>query len=176
MRVASWPTRPSPITPTHSPMPDLGLADAVQRDRADGGVGRVVETDARRARDDEVLRHRDDLGVVRPAAAAAGDPVAGRDALDARADLEHDAGGRVAERRERREPVAGDADRGADALDAGAVDDLLDEVGPRARLLEEVLLAGLDLGALGAGADQREAVRDEHPARAEGRCWRHRRR
>ena len=159
------PDHADPLADAH-----LGLADAVQRDRADGGVGRVVEADARRDVDDEVLRHGDDLGVVRPAATAAGDPVAGRDPLDAGSDLEHDAGGRVAERRERGEPVAGDTDRGADTLDAGAVDDLLDEVGAGARLLEEVLLAGLDLGALGAGADQGEAVGDEQPARAEGGC------
>ena len=56
-------------------------------------------------RRDEVLRHGEDLGVVR-ALAAAGDAVAGRDALDALADLEHDPGGRVADRRERLEPVA----------------------------------------------------------------------
>ena len=100
--------------PDHAdPLADarLGLADAVQRDRADGGVGRVVETDARRHVDDEVLRHGDDLGVVRPAATAAGDPVAGRDPLDAGPDLEHDAGGRVAERasaesRSRATPIA----------------------------------------------------------------------
>ena len=62
----------------------LGLAHAVQRDRADRRVGGVVERDALRDLRDEVLRHGDDLGVVRPAAAAAGDAVARRDALDAR--------------------------------------------------------------------------------------------
>ena len=103
------------------------------------------------------------------ALAAAGDAVAGRDALDALADLEHDPGGRVADRRERLEPVARRVDRGADPLDARLVDDLLDEVGPGARLLEQVLLARDDLRPLGAGADQRHAVRDEQPAGPERR-------
>ena len=65
-----------------SPSRDLGLADAVQRDRADGRVRGVLERDAVGDRRDEVPRHGEDLGVVR-ALAAAGDAVAGRDALDA---------------------------------------------------------------------------------------------
>ena len=100
-RAASCPTSPSPITPTALAEPDLGLADAVQRDRADRRVRGVLERDAVGDRRDEVPRHGEDLGVVR-ALAAAGDAVAGRDALDPVPDLEHDPGGRVADRRERR--------------------------------------------------------------------------
>ena len=103
------------------------------------------------------------------ALSAAGDAVARRDPLDSLADLEHDPGGRVADRRERLEPVARRVDRGADPLDARLVHDLLHEVRAGARLLEQVLLARDDLRPLGAGADQRHAVRDEQPARPERR-------
>ena len=151
-----------------SPSRDLGLADAVQRDRADRRVRGVLERDALGDRRDEVPRHGEDLGVVR-ALAAAGDAVAGRDPLDSLADLEHDPGGRVADRRERLEPVARRVERGADPLDARLVHDLLHEVGAGARLLEQVLLARDDLRPLGAGADQRRAVRDEQPAGPERR-------
>ena len=96
---------------------------------------------------------------------AAGDAVAGSDPLDAVADLEHEAGGRVADRAQRGEPVAGDAQSRAHPLDAGTVDDLLHEVGAGARLLEQVLLAGLDLRALRAGADQGAAVAERAASR-----------
>ena len=167
-RATSCPTSPSPITPTVSPSPTSAwrtpwsaiaptVAYAASSNETPSGIGR-----------DEVLRHGEDLGVVR-ALAAAGDPVARRDAVDALADLEHDPGGRVADRRERVEPVARRVERGADPLDARLVHDLLDEVGAGARLLEQVLLARDDLRPLGAGADQRRAVRDEQPAGLERR-------
>ena len=162
------PDEPEPDHPDRRAELRLGLADAVQRDGADGRVGGVLEGDAVGHWGDEVPRHGEDLGVVR-ALAAAGDAVAGRDALDPFADLEHDPGGRVADRGERLEPVARGVERGADPLDARLVHDLLDEVGAGARLLEQVLLAGDDLRPLGAGADQRDAVRDEQPAGPERR-------
>ena len=162
-RAASCPTSPSPITPTVSPScasawrtPCSAIAPTV----AYAASSNETPSGMRR---DEVPRHGEDLGVVR-ALAAAGDAVAGRDALDPLADLEHDPGGRVADRRERLEPVARRVERGADPLDARLVHDLLDEVGAGARLLEQVLLARDDLRPLGAGADQRNAVRDEQPA------------
>ena len=146
----------------------LGAAHAVERDRADGGVGRVVEADPVRDRRDEVLRHGDDLGVVREPAAAARDAVAGRQTVDPGAELEDDPGRRVPEGCERVEPVAGRMQRLADSLRPRALDHLADEIGTSPRLLQEALAADLDLRPLGAGADQRAAVGDEQPPGPQG--------
>ena len=163
---------------SHEPEPDDAdaLADggaclthAVHGDGADGGVRRVIEADPRWDGYHQVARHGDDLCVVGPATSSARHEVAGCETVDSGARPEHDACGGVADRLERGEPVPGGSQGHGDALRARLLDDLLDQVGAGASLVDEVLLAGEDLRPLGAGADQREAVRDEHPARPERR-------
>ena len=162
------PDEPEPDDADPLADPRIGLADAVQRDRADRRVGRVVE------------RHPSGYGATRffgTARISAWLPTLRRRTPRGRPGARPSTPSRPRARRrrtssrcgvERGEPVARDVDRGADPFDARAVDDLLDEVRPCAGLLEEVLLARLDLRALGAGADQRVAVGDEEPAGAEG--------
>jgi hypothetical protein len=75
--------------------------------------------------------------------------------------LEHHAAEAVAEGLRLAEPPPDHRVRGRDAVLAGGVDNLAHEVGPAARLADQGRLALLDGGALGPGADQREARRHE---------------
>ena len=122
----------------------------------------MLEAHGIREADAEAARNVIGLGVHGIAATAAGHAVPWREVADERAGLEDDAGGGVAERRRLVQPGA---HRGEGLLDAVAtclLEDECDLVRARARLLDEVLAAGLDLGALGTGAEQACAHVDEH--------------
>ena len=138
------------------------LADAVHGDRADGGEGAVLEAHGVGEADAEAAGNVIDLGVHGVAATAAGDAVAWREVADERAGLEDDAGGRVAERGRLVQPRAHRGEGLLHAVAACLLEDERDLVRARARLLDEVLAAGLDLGALGPGAEQARAHVDEH--------------
>jgi hypothetical protein len=78
--------------------------------------------------------------------------------LSLRADVERDARAAVAERDRNIEPVADCLDRGWDAVAPRFVQDLLDQVRPLTRGVQQVGAGGFDEHALGAGADQRPLV------------------
>ena len=142
-----WRTPCSAIAPT--------VAYAASSSATPSGTGR-----------DEVPRHGDDLGVVRPASPPQATRSPGAMPVDALADLEHDPGRRVADRRERVEPVARRVDRGRAIPSTRALSTTFLTRSGRARAFWSRFFSPvLDLRPLGAGADQRSAVRDEHPAR-----------
>ena len=147
---------------------DVGAAEPVHRDRAERGEGGVLEGDAVRDRRAEQPRHDVDLGVVGGAAARDREPVSGADPADARADLDGDAGGAVAERSELLEALANELDRRAHPLEAGALDHLAGLVGPGARLRDEALAGDVERRALGPGGDERRLDADRDGAGRQG--------
>src|SRR5205085_7363371 len=123
----------------------------------------VSGRDPVRDRHDQIRWHRDDLSVACVALA---------DARDARADrkpriaarVEHLARAAVAEGGVLLEPALDLRERRRDALAAGGLERLPDEIGTRPRLLHQRLRAEAGHRALGAGGDERMPDRDEREA------------
>src|SRR4051794_28841609 len=101
----------------------------------------------------------------RVTAARACDGVPGGDVADARADCDHDTGRGVAERRGLVETGAHGGDRLRDAVAPRLLEHLPHLVRARARLRYEALAPGLDLTALGPGADEAPPDIDYPPRR-----------
>jgi hypothetical protein len=141
----------------------VGAADALKRDRAHGGEGRVAQRHALGHRRDEVAGHRHDLGVVGAPGAGAGDVLADAEVGDP-AGVQHNASARVAQ-----DGVVGDRvthrlDGVAHAVLAGVLEREQDEVGVADRAHGQRAAAARRAhgGALGPARDERGGVGDEH--------------
>ena len=138
----------------------------LQGDRAERDEARVLVVDAGRDRHRQVLRDRVDLRMVGEPGAGAGDAVADRDAGHPAADLDHLAGEAVAERDRRIELGKHLFQCRPDAVALHVAQDAADEIGTRHGLAGERRLGELHELLLGAGADERDARRDQHAALA----------
>ena len=165
----SCPTSPSPSTTTVSPRLQHRLAHAVQRDRADRDESGVSEADRLGDRHDQIARHEYDFGMIGEVQSRAGDALARLQIGDAGADRLDDAGAGIAERHRRAHEVAHDLRRLDQSLLPGPVENLADEIGTRARLLQRVHLGEFDDRLFGAGADQRGDVANDHATRPQRR-------
>ena len=140
-------------------------ADALERNRADGGVGRLLEGNVLGNLRAEVLADDDDAGVR----AGGSHAVSSGERGYAVADGEHDAGRGVSERHRIVEPRAHLRGGGHEAFAPDLLQHAADVVGPLARLGEQALARELDDIALGAGRDERRDVRDQHAVRLDER-------
>ena len=111
-----------------------------------------------------------EISVDGVALAPARDTVARHQVRDALADLEHDAGGRVAEPCRFVQPRSHPLNGGSQAVALGLLQHLLDLVGSRARLADQALPAGLDLRAFGTCAEEARPHVDEDAVRRHRRC------
>ena len=91
----------------------------------------------------------------------AGDPVAGRESLDAFAHRLHDSGARVAQGLRRIEAVDDCAVGGKRSLLTHLAQHLADEIGPAARLAEDRLAREVDRDLVGTRRDHGEVVLDQ---------------
>jgi hypothetical protein len=140
------------------------LSHPVKRDCTHCRVRGILEGDTVRHAGDEVSRHSNDLGVIRPTATAS-DSTTRRKALDLRGDSENRPCRGVAKRSASRETVSCCVERRPNTLHTRFVDDFPNEIWPRTCLLHEVLAAEFDLAAFGPGTYQRKVIRHEQPPR-----------
>ena len=127
----SWPRMPRPMTTNVSPSVGDGATDALEGDGTKGHRARLREPELVRDGDRQVARDADDLGVVRGLRPGARDPIADVEVGHALADLDHDAGRRVAGRLASRELAFDHVPCCADAFCRGDIEDSLDLAGLR---------------------------------------------
>ena len=91
--------------------------------------------------------------MIRPARASTSDPITGRKPFDAFTQRLDDPSRGVPDRSKRDQALAREGNRRSDALDPRPLDGLAHQVGTRTSLREQILLAELDLAALGTGTN-----------------------
>src|SRR5205085_9192426 len=147
----------------------VGLADALQRDGADGRVAGGFERRRVGHPGAEVLRAEDDFGVRGVPGAGAGDAVADLKLPHVAPDADHQAGGAVAERLHLVELRHDLLVSRTQAFALERIEHLTDEVRAFLDLADQRALRRLDGRAFGAGADQRIGGAHQNAARSERR-------
>jgi hypothetical protein len=150
---------------------DLGNADPLQGDGADGHERRVIQADLVRHADAQIARDRDDLGVVCLTGACAGHAIShGKGIAGALANIQNDTRAAIPEWNCHIQPAADCVYGGGNAVTRGFIDDLFDEILAVERCTNKIGTAGFDDHALGTGTDQRPPVLDQYAPLRRNRC------